>query len=85
MSGAGCKICTGPTFDPEVHDLIFAIKMKATDLENIWEDDAFKNTAGQVYYKEYMDIHARVQTGHETLETEPEPKTSMKTQDGKWI
>lgn len=56
VAGHGSKICESQFFDPQAEDLIIAFKTKGTDLHDIFEDEIFRETAGEVFYKEYLDM-----------------------------
>lgn len=63
VGGHGAKVCTTKEFNPEEDDLILAFKTKGYSKGNLLDDPVFRATAGEIFYKDYIDAKPDAMSG----------------------
>jgi len=84
VAGQGCHICEETLFDPAFDDLILAFKKRGHSLNNLFEDEVFMATAGQVFYKGYgeRNTNGTIHMEADLANAEEPGSKGIQTEDG---
>lgn len=63
VGGHGANVCETKVYNPEEHDLILAFKTKGYSKGSLLDDPVFRATAGEIFYKDYIDAKPDAMSG----------------------